>query len=58
MSNAKARRRRPNRALCRALVAKIQILQAEAAECTTNAAYRCVMDSVADARRQLQEALG
>jgi hypothetical protein len=49
---------RPNKLLCRALVAKIQILTAEAAECTTEAAYRCVMESVADARRQLSDALG
>jgi hypothetical protein len=49
---------KPNRYLCRALVAKIQILTAEAAACTTQAAYRCVMESVADARRQLSDALG
>lgn len=49
---------RPNKTLCRSLAQKIQILSAEAAECTTDAAYRCVMESVNDARRQLREALG
>lgn len=53
MSNAK-----PNKTLVRSLLQKIQILSAEAAECTTQAAYRCVMESIEDARRQLREALG
>jgi len=50
-------RTRPNRLLCRSLAAKIRILSEEAASCTTQAAYRCVMESVADARRQLSDAL-
>lgn len=49
---------RPNKTLCRSLASKISILSAEAAACTTDAAYRCVMESVADARRQLSDALG
>lgn len=53
MSNAK-----PNKTLTRSLMQKIQILSAEAAECTNPVAYRCVMESVEDARRQLREALG
>lgn len=50
--------KRPNKTLTRSLMAKIEILSAEAAACTTDAAYRCVMESIADARRQLREALG
>ncbi|UOF77358.1 hypothetical protein [Caudoviricetes sp.] len=57
MTNAAATRR-TNRHLRRSLMAKIEILSAEAAACTTEAAYRCVMQSVEDARRQLREALG
>lgn len=42
----------------RTLMARIEILSQEARECTTAAAYRCVMQSIEEARRQLREALG
>lgn len=48
---------RPNRLLRRSLAQKIAILSQEARECTTDAAYRCVMESVADAQRQLKAEL-
>jgi hypothetical protein len=48
----------PNRLLCRSLFEKIRILSAEAAGCSNPVAYACVMESVADARRQLRDALG
>lgn len=52
------RTRRPNRLLCRSLMQKIQILSAEAAACTCAASFKCVTESIEDARRQLREALG
>ncbi|HKY40744.1 MAG TPA: hypothetical protein VJN18_32640 [Polyangiaceae bacterium] len=42
----------------KALMKRIEILSQEARECTTDAAYRCVKESIDDARRQLREALG
>lgn len=48
---------RPNKTLRRSLAQKIAILSQEARECTTEAAYRCVMESVADAQRQLRAEL-
>ncbi len=48
---------RPNLSLRRSLTSKIAILSQEARECTTDAAYRCVMESVADAQRQLRAEL-
>jgi len=49
---------RPNKTLIRSLRLRLAVQKAEAATCTTEAAYRCVMESVADTERQLRDAQG
>jgi hypothetical protein len=57
MSNTTRSTRRPNALRIRSLRQRLAIQKDEAAECTTEAMYRCVMESVADTERQLAEAL-
>jgi hypothetical protein len=57
MSNA-ATARRPNKTLVNSLRLRLEAQLNELPTCTTDAARRCVVESIDDTNRQLREALG